>query len=74
MFIDFHSFVMGAYSLGGYIVGGYNLGSYNLGGYTLAGYSLCYRFGGKKCIHLSRRNIQDPSTYLLFREYVYICR
>ena len=51
---------MGGYSLGGYILGGFNLG-----GLILGGYSLCYRFGSNKCTHLSRSNIEDPSTYLL---------
>ena len=60
------------YSLGGYSLGGYNLGGYSLGGYSLGGYSLCHRFGSPLPTHLSRNNIEDPSTYPLFREYIYI--
>ena len=54
-------------------LGGLNLGGYSLGGYCLGDYRMCHRFWGKRCTHLSRSNMEDPSTYLLVGEYIYIC-
>ena len=44
------------------------MGAYSLGAYSLGAYSQCDRFGGNKSTHLFRNNIEDPSTYRLFRE------